>query len=213
MGVDLGELRREYRYRGLSRSELAADPLEQFSRWFETAREAELQDPTAMVLATVAADGQPSQRAVLLKYYDEHGMVFFTNLESVKSREIDVNDKVCLLFPWFQFDRQVIVKGRATRVSTAQAARYFLSRPRDSQIAAWISAQSAPISSRQLLVAKFNEFKHKLAEGDMTVPKFWGGYRVSLESVEFWQGRESRLHDRFLYTRQAEGWEIQRLAP
>jgi len=211
--VDLGELRREYRYRGLSRGELATDPLTQFTHWFEAAQKAQLNDPTAMVLATVAADGQPSQRTVLLKYFDREGLVFFTNLESKKAREIAGNDRVSLLFPWYQFDRQVKVKGFASRVSTAQAARYFLSRPRDSQVAAWISAQSSPVSSRQMLVTKFNEFRDKLADGEMTVPKFWGGYRVSLEEVEFWQGRENRLHDRFVYTRGPDGWQIQRLAP
>ena len=215
MSTDLGDLRREYRYQGVSRSDLAADPLTQFNLWFDTARDAGIVDPSAMVVATVAANGQPSQRTVLLKYFDEQGFVFFTNLESNKAAEINHNDQVCLLFPWLDLARQVIIKGRASRVSTSQAARYFLSRPQDSQIAAWISEQSSPVSSRQLLQAKFQEVKDRLVEGDMSVPKFWGGFRVSYDTVEFWQGRESRLHDRFLYSRDDDltGWKIDRLAP
>lgn len=212
--MDIGNLRREYRYAGVAREDLHSDPLQQFTRWFEEARGAQLQDPNAMILATVASNGQPSQRTVLLKYYDSDGFVFFTNLESKKAREIADNPRVNLLFPWLQFDRQVIVAGAAERISAAESLRYFMTRPHDSQLAAWVSNQSQPLTSRQALMQKFDEMKRKFANGEVPMPSFWGGYRVSLERFEFWQGRESRLHDRFEYTRGAQqGWAIERLAP
>ncbi len=212
--MDISNLRREYRYSGISRGDLHADPLQQFTRWFEEARGAQLQDPNAMILATVDASGQPSQRTVLLKYYDNNGLVFFTNLESKKARQIAVNDRVSLLFPWLQFDRQVIVEGVAERISAADSLRYFMTRPHDSQLAAWVSNQSQPLSSRQVLLQKFDEMKRKFANGEIPMPSFWGGYRVSLQRLEFWQGRESRLHDRFEYAANGSGgWDIERLAP
>ena len=212
--MDIGDLRREYRYAGLSRQELHADPVVQFTRWFEQANKAGVQDPNAMVLASVDALGQPSQRTVLLKYFDGDGFVFFTNLESKKAGQIAGNDRVSLLFPWLQFDRQVIVEGRAERIANADAVRYFLSRPRDSQLAAWVSNQSQVLSSRQALMQKFDEMKRKFADGKIPMPSFWGGYRVRHKRVEFWQGRAQRLHDRFEYVGQAGGsWEIERLAP
>jgi pyridoxamine 5'-phosphate oxidase len=213
--MDIGGLRREYRYAGLSRQALDPDPVLQFARWFEQAEQAGLLDPNAMVLATVSAAGQVSQRTVLLKYFDDDGFVFFTNLESKKAGEMAGNDRVSLLFPWLQFDRQVIVEGRAVRISQTDALRYFLTRPRDSQLAAWVSNQSQPLTSRQVLLQKFDEMKRKFADGKIPMPSFWGGYRVRHERVEFWQGREQRLHDRFQYARQGEGgaWSIERLAP
>lgn len=223
--MDLADLRREYRFSGLSRSDLAADPLSQFTRWFEQAQGAGLLDPNAMVLASVDGAGRPSQRTVLLKYFDAQGFVFFTNLESRKAREIAANDRVSLLFPWLQFDRQVIVEGSASRIGQGDALRYFMSRPRDSQLAAWVSNQSQPLSSRQMLMQKFDEMKRKFAQGKVPMPSFWGGYRVRPERMEFWQGREQRLHDRFEYRRQPAGevspgaeqrpadWRIERLAP
>jgi pyridoxamine 5'-phosphate oxidase len=212
--MDISNLRREYRYSGISREDLHVDPLQQFTRWFEEARTAQLQDPNAMILATVDVSGQPSQRTVLLKYYDNNGFVFFTNLESKKARQIAANARVSLLFPWLQFDRQVIVEGVAERISTADALRYFMTRPHDSQLAAWVSNQSQPLSSRQVLLQKFDEMKRKFASGEVPMPSFWGGYRVSLQRLEFWQGRESRLHDRFEYVADGSGgWDIERLAP
>lgn len=212
--MDTSKIRREYRASGLKRVDLEPDPIMQFSTWFEQARETTIADPTAMVLATVNPAGLPSQRTVLLKYFDEQGFVFFTNYGSRKADEISVNDRVSLLFPWLELDRQVIISGRASRISTADSARYFMSRPRDSQVAAWVSSQSHNLSSRQALMQKFAEMRQKFSEGKIPLPSFWGGYRVVASEIEFWQGRENRLHDRFMYTRGAEGiWDIRRLAP
>ena len=158
--------------------------------------------------------GQPRQRTVLLKYYDNDGFVFFTNLESTKAKHIAANSKVSLLFPWLSFERQVIIDGLAERISAADSVRYFMSRPHDSQLAAWVSNQSQPLSSRQALLQKFDEIKRKFAAGQVPMPSFWGGYRVRHHRLEFWQGREQRLHDRFEYTPSGDGnWQIERLAP
>ena len=213
--MDLSQFRRDYLKGGLSRSDLSPDPVLQFTAWFEQARSTDIPDPTAMTLATVGADGQPSQRAVLLKYFDETGFVFFTNFESRKAMEIAENPRVSLHFVWLDLERQIQVNGVARRISAAESARYFMSRPRDSQVAAWVSSQSHPLSSRQMLMQKFHEMKRKIGEGKMPIPSFWGGYRVRPEQVEFWQGRKNRLHDRFLYTRQegGDGWRIERLSP
>jgi pyridoxamine 5'-phosphate oxidase len=212
--VDTSQIRREYRASGLKRKELNPDPVMQFSTWFEQARKTSIADPTAMVLATASRDGQPSQRTVLLKYFDEHGFVFFTNYGSRKAEEISVNDKVSLLFVWLELDRQVIINGTAEKISAADSARYFMSRPRDSQVAAWVSSQSHSLGSRQALLQKFAEMKQKFSDGKIPLPSFWGGYRVAPVEIEFWQGRENRLHDRFMYRREnPNGWSINRLAP
>jgi pyridoxamine 5'-phosphate oxidase len=212
--MDLGELRREYTYGGVSKSDLDADPIAQFTQWFDIAKNAGVRDPSAMVVATVNGDGRPSQRTVLLKYFDKTGFVFFTNTGSTKAQEIAINAQVSLLFPWYQLDRQIIIRGDAEKVSAVDAAKYFLSRPKDSQIAAWISEQSRPIVSRQILAAKFSEMKTKLADGEMPVPSSWGGYRIKPLTMEFWQGRENRLHDRFLYSQSiSDKWKIERLEP
>jgi len=213
--VDLSQFRREYLREGLSRGGLNGDPVLQFSTWFEQARETEIADPTAMVLATVDGAGRPSQRTVLLKYFDQKGFVFFTNFESRKAAEIGENAQVSLLFVWLDLERQVMINGTASKVSTAESAKYFLSRPKESQMAAWVSSQSHTLSSRQILMQKFQEMKTKIGEGKVPLPSFWGGFRVEPVEIEFWQGRKNRLHDRFLYTRpnsQAD-WDIARLAP
>lgn len=213
--MDISHFRREYLRGGLSRSGLDPDPVKQFTTWFEQARTTEIPDPTAMVLATVGAGGQPSQRTVLLKYYDSSGFVFFTNFESRKAREIAANPRVSLLFVWLDLERQIQINGTAERISAAESAKYFMSRPKDSQVAAWVSSQSHTLSSRQILLQKFQEMKRKIGEGKVPIPSFWGGYRVRPVEIEFWQGRKNRLHDRFLYTRNetGEGWNIERLAP
>lgn len=213
--MDLSQFRREYLKGGLSRSSLNEDPILQFSEWFDQARKTEIADPTAMTLATVGRNGQPSQRTVLLKYFDENGFVFFTNYESRKAKEIKDNAKVSLLFVWLDLERQVMINGIASKISAVESAKYFMTRPKESQMAAWVSSQSHPLSSRQMLSQKFQEMKRKIGEGKVPLPSFWGGYRVHPVEIEFWQGRKNRLHDRFLYTKNgASGeWTIERLAP
>ena len=213
--MDISQFRREYLKGGLSRSALAGDPVQQFTEWFEQAQQTDIADPTAMIVATVGSDGQPSQRTVLLKYYDGKGFVFFTNFESRKAKEIKDSSKVSLLFVWLELERQVMINGLASKISAVDSAKYFMTRPKESQMAAWVSSQSHTLSSRQILLQKFQEMKTKIGEGKVPLPSFWGGYRVDPVEIEFWQGRKNRLHDRFLYTRSKdqESWTIERLAP
>jgi len=211
--MDLSEFRREYSSRGLHRADLMADPLEQFAAWFAQATELQVPEPNAMVLATVDEHAMPYQRTVLLKYFDASGFVFFTNFGSRKSRHIAANPKVSALFPWITLERQVMIQGRAETISTAESLRYFSSRPRDSQIGAWVSNQSEVITSRKFLLQKLAEIREKFRHGSVPLPSFWGGYRIVPESIEFWQGGPARLHDRFLYQRLNDVWNIDRLAP
>lgn len=207
-------MRRHYTRAILKRENLNADPVAQFEAWLKEAVDEKLIEPNAMTLATASADGRPLVRTVLLKALDERGFVFFTNLESRKAAHIAENPHVSLVFPWLALERQVIVTGTASRVSTAETIKYFLSRPRDSQIAAWASAQSRAISSRQVLEMEWAKIKAKFSAGEVPLPSFWGGFRVQPETIEFWQGGPHRLHDRFQYRRSAEGgWMIERLAP
>jgi pyridoxamine 5'-phosphate oxidase len=209
---DVAALRRNYTRDGLRRVDLDPDPVGQFRKWFGEAVAAELVEPNAMVLATT--DGKrPSTRTVLLKAYDERGFVFFTNYESRKGREIAADAHVSLLFPWYPLERQVGIIGMAERTSAAESLAYFTSRPHGSRLGAWVSQQSTVITSRKLLEMKWEEMKRKFAEGEIPLPSFWGGFRVVPSEVEFWQGRENRLHDRFRYTRSGDGWGIERLAP
>ena len=208
------ETRSEYKRGELHRRDLKPGPFDQFTLWFDEASRSGVLEPNAMSLATAGADARPLVRTVLLKNYDARGFVFYTNWESRKSRQIQENPHVALLFPWLALERQVIITGAAEKVSTAETLEYFITRPRGSQIGAWVSAQSSIITSRKLLEAKWEEMKQKFAEGEVPVPPFWGGYRVVPREIEFWQGRASRLHDRFLYTRQPDdSWAINRLAP
>ena len=212
--MDLEDFRREYLAPGLHRKDLDASPFRQFESWLKHAIDAGLRDPTAMAVATVDARGRPSQRLVLLKHCDDDGFVFYTNLESRKAREIAGNPRVALLFPWADMERQVRIEGTVERMGTAQALKYFLMRPRASQLAAWASAQSRPLSSRALLEDEFARLKQKFGEGRIPLPSFWGGYRVVPDAFEFWQGRPNRLHDRFSYVLADDGqWRIERLAP
>lgn len=211
--MDLANLRKEYSDRGLRREELDADPVNQFARWFRQAKDAGQHEPNAMTLATVDSDGMPLQRTVLLKRFDHDGFVFFTNYGSRKASHIASNPKVCLLFPWITLERQVIIQGVAEKISTAESLRYFLTRPRESQIGAWVSNQSDAIASRQVLMQKLDEIRGRFRDSEVPLPSFWGGYRVTPETIEFWQGGAARLHDRFLYTRRNAGWEISRLSP
>lgn len=215
--IDIDQVRRDYLQGGLQRGDLAAEPIEQFELWLKQAIDAGMQDPTAMTVATVSAEGQPSQRIVLLKQVDAKGFVFYTNYESHKAQDIAHNPLVSLHFPWHALERQVKICGRAEKVSAAESLKYFSSRPEESQLAAWASAQSRPVSSRQLLMQQFNAMKEKFKQGKIPLPDFWGGYRVVPSSIEFWQGGANRLHDRFQYTRtETDGksdWIIERLAP
>ena len=212
--MDITGIRKEYANPVLTRAMLDPDPIQQFALWFKEASAAGLAEPNAMTLATVGADGQPSLRTVLLKIFDQQGFVFFTNYGSRKARQIDENQRVALLFPWVKLARQVAVIGTAEKISAAESARYFASRPRDSQLGAWISQQSSILSSRQLLMGELEKIKAKFLRGEVPLPDFWGGYRVRPAAIEFWQGQTSRLHDRFLYTLGNDGvWSIERLAP
>jgi pyridoxamine 5'-phosphate oxidase len=212
--MDLEQVRRDYLQGGLRRTDIPADPLQLFALWQEQAITSSLVDPTAMVLATSSVDGQPSQRIVLLKTLDESGFVFFTNYESRKSVEIFANPQVSLLFPWHPMERQVRVCGTAEKISPAESAKYFATRPRDSQLAAWASSQSQSISSRAFLLEQLENMKQKFAEGEVPLPDFWGGIRVKPHQIEFWQGGASRLHDRFEYKLLDEKtWHVARLAP
>jgi pyridoxamine 5'-phosphate oxidase len=211
--MDISHLREEYRREALDRDTLNPDPMEQFKAWFGQAQSAQLREPNAMVLATVDADGQPFNRTVLLKRLDERGLVFFTNFESRKARHMADNPKVSVLFLWLDLERQVSINGTAERISAAESLSYFATRPLGSRLGAWTSQQSTVIKSRSLLEAKLEEMKRKFADGKIPLPSFWGGYRINPQSYEFWQGRQNRLHDRFLYSKSGDTWEIERLQP
>ncbi len=208
------DLRSEYARGELDLEHLKPNPFDQFALWFQQALDAQVIEPNAMSLATTGSDLRPTVRTVLLKSYDERGFVFFTNFESRKARQISENPQACALFPWLALERQVIISGTVTKVSTAESLAYFVTRPRGSQIGAWVSPQSSVITRRALLEQHWEEMKRKFGEGEIPLPSFWGGFRIIPRDIEFWQGRRSRLHDRFLYARQADqSWKIDRLAP
>ena len=212
--MDVTGLRRSATGFALDRDDLHEDPILQFEDWFRYACETVPMDPNAVSIATVDEDNKPSTRTVLLKYFDERGFVFFTNFGSKKSEHIASNPHVALLFFWSEAARQVKIRGTAEKIPTSETLKYFVSRPRGSQIGAWVSAQSSVISSRSLLETEFQKIKKKFKNKEVPLPSFWGGYRVVPSEVEFWQGRRNRLHDRFLYTLQdSGGWSIERLAP
>lgn len=206
-------MRRDFESEGLNRDDLDDDPVRQFECWFQNAQEAGILEPNAMSLATTGADLQPDVRTVLLKFFDRKGFVFYTNYGSRKAHELSTNPRAALLFPWLGLNRQVIIQGPVEKVSTGESLRYFASRPRGSQIGAWVSEQSRAINSRGLLEQKVAEIRRRFGEGEIPLPDFWGGYRVIPTRIEFWQGRPSRLHDRFEYLKDGEDWHIQRLQP
>ncbi|MDP6727905.1 MAG: pyridoxamine 5'-phosphate oxidase [Gammaproteobacteria bacterium] len=212
MTVDLTELRNKFRKSGLSRSDLDDDPVKQFSLWFTEAIDSGIVEPTAMSLAT-SDESEIGLRTVLLKYFDNKGFVFYTNYESKKSRQIEKRPEAAILFPWVALDRQIKIIGGVEKVSSLESIKYFATRPKDSQIGAWASKQSTTISSRDILQNQFESMKRKFSSGEVPLPNFWGGYRVIPRTIEFWQGRESRLHDRFIYRRIEDSWTISRLSP
>ena len=208
------ELRDKFMARGLERSELKLDPILQFEAWYADACSSNIHEPGAMSLATVDISGQPSQRTVLLKLFDQQGFVLFTNYDSRKAQQIAHNNKVSLLFPWQSLGRQVMIAGHVEKISTAESLTYFVTRPRGSQLGAWASGQSEMISSRSILDTMVESMKKKYENKEVPLPPFWGGYRVIPETIEFWQERASRLHDRFLFERNEDGqWASERLAP
>mgnify|MGYP006275368657 CR=1 FL=1 len=217
----LANLRVSYDSGELLEGHLAADPLAMFTKWFQEASDAALPEPNAMVLATAATSGQPSARTVLLKQADSRGFVFFTNLRSRKSSELSQNPQVCAVFPWFAMHRQVVVTGRVELVARSEVAEYFGSRPRSSQLGAWASAQSSVVDSRAVLDERYEEVSAQFGDGEIPPPEFWGGWLIRAHTVEFWQGRTSRLHDRLRYRALADGvrlndrhsWATERLSP
>ena len=209
----LARLRKEYTSAGLTESAADPDPIAQFRRWFDTALAADLHEPNAMTLATATPEGRPSARIVLLKGFDERGFVFYTSYEGRKSEEIEANPRCALVFYWGELERQVRVEGRVSRIPEEESDEYFGSRPRGSQLGAWASEQSAPLTDRAELVGRLEEVTRRFEGRDVDRPEHWGGYRLTPEEVKFWQQGAGRLHDRFRYRRQGEGWAVERLSP
>ncbi|HSL00577.1 MAG TPA: pyridoxamine 5'-phosphate oxidase [Rubrobacteraceae bacterium] len=210
----VARLRREYSRAGLTEAGSHPDPIEQFRRWFDEALGAGLHEPNAMTFATATPGGRPSARVVLLKGFDERGFVFYTNYEGRKAREIEANPNCALVFYWGDLERQVRVEGRVGRVPDKESDAYFASRPRGSQLGAWVSEQSRPAKSREILEERLCAVENEYEGREIPRPPFWGGYRVEPEVVEFWQGRENRLHDRLVYRRsEGGGWRRERLQP
>jgi pyridoxamine 5'-phosphate oxidase len=211
----LADLRRDYSLAGLQEKDLARDPFRQFETWFQEATAAKVPEPNAMVLSTATREGRPSARTVLLKGMDGRGFVFFTNYESRKGREIEANPFASLVFPWITLERQVIIEGTLTRLAREESTAYFHSRPRASQLAAWVSRQSSVVPDRATLESGMKAVEQKHAGAEVPMPPFWGGYLLTPASVEFWQGRKSRLHDRLRYRREQPSgpWIVERLSP
>jgi len=211
--MDHEALRKEYRRARLRRVDLDPDPIAFFRRWFKEAEGAGLCLPDAVALATVGTDGAPNARMVVLRGVDARGFVFYTSRTSAKGRELERDPRAALVFHWNQLERQVRVRGKVARMPFDESARYFATRPRGSQMSAAVSPQSEVIQSRDELEVRVRELAARVGDGPVPVPEHWAGYRLAANEIEFWQGRESRLHDRFRYVRAAGGWTIERLAP
>ena len=211
--VNLGDIRRQYTQGRLDETTAADDPMTQFHAWFEQYRETGPLEPTIMTVASVDADGQPWQRVLLLKAYDENGFVFFTNFESNKGQNFALNPKASLHFFWMNLERQVLVQGEVEQIGREEAAAYFHSRPRESQLGAWASAQSRPLDNREQLEQRFADVSAQYEGQEVPLPDYWGGFRLRPARMEFWQGGAHRLHDRVEYTPLQDGWKKQRLNP
>jgi len=211
--MSIADLRKSYNLAGLRRADLEANPIRQFQKWLQQAIEAQLLEPTAMTLATTDKNGRPSSRMVLLKGLDERGFVFYTSYESRKARELQENSNAAIVFYWAELERQARVTGAASRIPRAESEAYFKTRPRGHQLGAWVSTQSEVIARRAVLEDRLKQFEQKYPNA-VPLPPYWGGYVLAPVEIEFWQGRPNRLHDRFRYTKQADGnWLIERLAP
>jgi pyridoxamine 5'-phosphate oxidase len=213
MKSSIADIRKDYKQHSLDEADIATDPFVQFDRWWNDALAAEVDEVNAMTLATATKAGVPSARIVLLKGYDKNGFVFFTNYESTKGKELQNNPYAALVFFWKELERQVRIEGRVEKVSAAESDEYFHSRPEGSRIGAWSSPQSAIISNRKIIETNVEQYTKRFAGHDIPRPEHWGGYRVIPTAFEFWQGRSSRLHDRFHYTPLNETWKVERLAP
>lgn len=211
--LSIADLRREYARARLDENDVSRDPIDEFARWFAEAQAAAVEEPNAMTLATATPDGRPSVRVVLLKGFDERGFVFFTDYRSRKGGELEANPHAALAFYWVELERQVRIEGTVTRTPLEESELYYRTRPLGSRLGAWASYQSRTIASREELERGLREIERRFSGPDIPLPPHWGGYRVSPESFEFWQGRESRLHDRIRYIREGERWKVDRLSP
>lgn len=210
---NIADLRKEYQQASLDLDSVKKNPIDQFEEWFQQALNGDILEPNAMIVGTSDPTGQPTQRTVLLKAFDYQGFVFYTNYKSRKAKHISENSRVSLLFPWYGLERQVIIQGTAEKVSQVESLKYFMSRPTGSRLGAWVSHQSQVITSRSILEMKLAEMKRKFKDGEVPLPDFWGGFRVIPHTIEFWQGRPSRLHDRIEFIKKDDQWAAHRLSP
>jgi pyridoxamine 5'-phosphate oxidase len=211
--MSIADLRREYARARLDEKSVSSDPMVEFARWFAEAQEAQVEEVNAMTLATASATGAPSARIVLLKAFDARGFVFFTDYRSQKGEELEANPRAALVFFWSELERQVRISGTVERTSGAESETYFRTRPLGSRLGAWVSHQSRVIPSRLPLESGMREVEARFKDGDVPLPPHWGGYWVLPETIEFWQGRENRLHDRIRYVKDGERWKVERLSP